>query len=177
MLGKNDGKRRRGWQKIRWLNGIIDSIGMSLSKLQETVKDREARCAAVHVVTRVRHSWMTALKQPLFSELQNICSFHPLSHHQLPDHHQLLAQTHVHQVSDAIQPSHPLLSPSPAFNLSQHQDLFQWVSSSHQVATSIGASASVFPINTLDWFPLGFFRRVYAPRFCLLTAEIWSGRH
>ena len=53
-----------------------------------------------------------------------------------PVHHQLqeLAQIHVHQVSDAIQPSHPLLSPSPAFNLSQHQGLFQWVSSLHQVA-------------------------------------------
>ena len=44
-----------------------------------------------------------------------------------PVHHQLLelAQTHVHQVGDAIQPSHPLLSPSSAFNLFQHQDLFQ----------------------------------------------------
>ena len=53
----------------------------------------------------------------------------------LPVHHQLLefTQTHVHWVSDAIQPSHPLLSPSPAFNLSQHQGLFQWVSSSHQM--------------------------------------------
>ena len=53
-----------------------------------------------------------------------------------PVHHQLLelAQTHVHRVSDAIQPSHPLLSLSPAFNLSQHQGLFQGVSSSHQVA-------------------------------------------
>ena len=55
----------------------------------------------------------------------------------LPVHHQLLefTQTHVHWVSDAIQPSHPLSSPSPpAFNLSQHQGLFKWVSSSHQVA-------------------------------------------
>ena len=54
----------------------------------------------------------------------------------LPVQHQLteLAQTHVHWVGDAIQPSHPLLSPSPAFNLSQHQGLFQWVSFSHQVA-------------------------------------------
>ena len=51
--------------------------------------------------------------------------------HQLPE----LAQTHIHQVCDAIQPSHPLLSAShPAVNLSQHQGLFQWVSSSHQVA-------------------------------------------
>ena len=51
-------------------------------------------------------------------------------------HHQLLefTQAHVHWVGDAIQLSHPLSSPSPAFNLSQHQGLFKWVSSSHQVA-------------------------------------------
>ena len=54
----------------------------------------------------------------------------------LPVYHQLpeFTQTHVRWVGDAIQPSHPLLSPSPSFNLSQHQGLFQWVSSSHQVA-------------------------------------------
>ena len=53
-----------------------------------------------------------------------------------PVHHQLLefTQTHVHWVGDAIQPSHSLSSPSPAINLSQHRGLFQWVSSSHQVA-------------------------------------------
>ena len=52
-------------------------------------------------------------------------------HHQLPE----LAQTHVHWVGDAMQPSHPLSSPSPpAFNLSQHQGLIQWANSSHQVA-------------------------------------------
>ena len=51
-------------------------------------------------------------------------------HHNLPE----LAQTYVHRVGDAIQPSHPLLSPYPTFNLSQHQNLFQLVSSSHQVA-------------------------------------------
>ena len=55
----------------------------------------------------------------------------------LPVHHQLpeSTQTHVHWVSDSIQPSHPLSSPPPpTFNLSQHQGLFQWVNSSHQVA-------------------------------------------
>ena len=52
-------------------------------------------------------------------------------HHQLPE----FTQTHVHCIGDAIQPSHPLSSPSlPALNLSQHQGLFQWVGSSHQVA-------------------------------------------
>ena len=55
----------------------------------------------------------------------------------LPVHHQLpeFTQTHVHRISDAIQPSHPLSSPSPpAPNPSQHQSLFQWVNSSHEVA-------------------------------------------
>ena len=54
----------------------------------------------------------------------------------LPVHHQLpeFTQTHVHLVSDTIQSSHPPSSPSPAFNLFQHQGLFKWVSSSHQVA-------------------------------------------
>ena len=54
----------------------------------------------------------------------------------LPVHHQLpeFTQTHVHRVSDAIQPSHPLSSPSPAPNPSQHQSLFHWVNSLHEVA-------------------------------------------
>ena len=56
-------------------------------------------------------------------------------------------QTHVHWVGDAIQPSHPLSSPSPAFNLSQHQDLFKWVSSSHQVAKILEFQLQHHPSN------------------------------
>ena len=52
MLGKIEGKRRKGQQKMRWLYSIIDSVDMNLSKLQETVKDREALCVAVHGVTK-----------------------------------------------------------------------------------------------------------------------------
>ena len=79
-------------------------------------------------------------------------------HHQLPE----LTQTHVHWVSDTTQSSHPLLSPPSAFNLSQHQGLFKWVSSLDQVAKYWSFCFSISPSNEysglmsfrIDWFDL-----------------------
>ena len=115
-----------------------------------------------------------------------------------PVHHQLqeLVQIHIHWVSDAIQTSHPLSSPSPpAFNLSQHQGLFNWVSSSHQVAKKYWSfSFNISPSNEysvpisfrIDWLDLlavqGTLKSLlqqHSSKASILSAQLslWSNSH
>ena len=100
-------------------------------------------------------------------------------HHQLP----LFTQTHVHWVGDVIQPSHSLLSPSPpTFNLCKYQGFSQWVSSfpMSQFFTSggqsIGASASVLPMNVQGWFPLRLIGLIFQSKWLsrVFSTTIWK---
>ena len=72
MLGKIEGRRRRGWQKMKWLNGITDSMFINLSKLWEMVMDKEAWCAAVQASQTFRYDWVTEQQNNTIFKYANI---------------------------------------------------------------------------------------------------------
>ena len=114
MLGKAEGRRRREWQRMRWVDDITDSIDMRLSKLWEILKDRKAWCAAVYEVPKSQtglRDWTATIESYIsLSSVQSLSRVRLFAtpwiaaHQGLPVHHQLLelAQTHVHWVSHAI---------------------------------------------------------------------------
>ena len=116
----------------------------------------------------MKHGGWASVSEGQFSSVTqscpNLCDPMDCSMPGFPIYHQLLelAQTHVHQVGDAIQPSHSLSTPSLAFNLSQHQGLYQQVSSLHQWPKDCSFSFSISPSNEyselisfrMDWLDL-----------------------
>ena len=128
MLGKIEGRRRRGWQRIRWLYGVTNSMVMSLSKLQVLVMDREAWWAAIYGVTQIQ----TRLKRLSSSSSSMSIELIILSHHLILCH---------------------LFSSCPQSFPESGSFPISWSFTSG--GQSIRASASVLPMNIQGWFPLG----------------------
>ena len=78
MLGRIEGKRRRGWQRMRWLDSITDSMDMNLSKLQEAVEDRGAWRSTVHETAESDTTWLLNNNNEVWGQLWHFKACHPV---------------------------------------------------------------------------------------------------
>ena len=127
------------------INASLNKIYLSRDYIGCEKKWKSLSCVQIFATP-----WTTPSVNSVTQSCPTLCNPMDCRMPGFPVLHQILelAQTHVHRVSDTIQPSHPLLSPSPAFNLSQHQGLCKWVSSLHQVAKGLEFH---FQHQSLQW--------------------------
>ena len=157
MLGKIEGRRRRGQQKIRWLDGITDSMDMGFGRLWELVVDREAWCAVVHGLTN-GHDWETELNWVAVSDSAILWTAA-----RQPSMFFIISPSFLKLISiELVMPSNHLilccpllLLPSvfPSIRIFSNKSGKDFTSGGQNIGVS--ASASVLPVTIQNWFLLG----------------------